>query len=123
MDPIGFGLENFDGIGAYRTKEGQFPIDPSGKLTSGETFQGAAELSNILATGKRDLFVRCLTEKMMIYALGRGLEYYDRAAEDQIVAAAAKNQFKFSSLVLGVVKSVPFEQRGPDKHGQEEAMK
>jgi hypothetical protein len=111
MDPIGFGLENFDGIGAYRSKEGQFPIDASGKLTSGETFQGASELSNILATSKRDQFVRCLTEKMMIYALGRGLEYYDRAATDQIVKGAEKNQFKFSSLVLGIVKSVPFEQR------------
>jgi hypothetical protein len=111
MDPIGFGLENFDGIGAYRTKEGQFPIDSSGKLTSGESFQGASELSNILATSKRDQFVRCLTEKMMIYALGRGLEYYDRAATDQILKDAEKNQLKFSSLVLGVVKSVPFEQR------------
>jgi mono/diheme cytochrome c family protein len=111
MDPIGFSLENFDGIGAYRTKEGQFPIDPSGKLTSGEFFQGASELSNILATSKRDQFVRCLTEKMMIYALGRGLEYYDRAATDQIMKAAEKNQYKFSSLVLGVVKSMPFEQR------------
>jgi hypothetical protein len=111
MDPIGFGLENFDGIGAYRTKEGQFPIDPSGKLTSGDSFQGAAELSNILATSKREQFVRCLTEKMLIYALGRGLEYYDQAATDQITTSVAKNQYKFSSLVLGVVKSLPFEER------------
>ena len=116
MDPIGFGLENFDGIGAYRSKEGTFPIDASGKLTSGESFQGASELSNILATSKRDQFVRCLTEKMMIYALGRGLEYYDRAATDQIMAAAARNNYKFSSLVLGVIKSSPFEQR----HGETE---
>ena len=94
MDPIGFGLENFDGIGAYRTKEGQFPIDSSGKLTSGESFQGASELSNILATSKRDQFVRCLTEKMMIYALGRGLEYYDRAATDQISTAVDEESDK-----------------------------
>jgi hypothetical protein len=121
MDPIGFGLENFDGVGAYRAKEGSFPIDSSGKLTSGESFQGAAELSNILATGKRDQFVRTLTEKMMIYALGRGLEYYDRAATDQIVKSVAQNQFRFSSLVLGVVKSVPFEQRRGHEAGESEA--
>jgi hypothetical protein len=121
MDPIGFGLENFDGVGAYRAKEGSFPIDSSGKLTSGESFQGAAELSNILATGKRDQFVRTLTEKMMIYALGRGLEYYDRAATDQIVKSVAQNQFRFSSLVLGVVKSVPFEQRRGQETRETEA--
>jgi hypothetical protein len=117
MDPIGFGLENFDGIGAWRDKEGEFAIDSSGKLVSGETFNGPAELSGILATAKRDFFVRCLTEKMITYALGRGTEYYDRAAIEKITADLAKNQYKISTLILDVVKSLPFQmRRGEGEH-------
>jgi hypothetical protein len=117
MDPIGFGLENFDGIGAWRDKEGEFAIDSSGKLVSGESFKGPAELSNILATTKRDFFVRCLTEKMLTYALGRGTEYYDRVPIQKITADLAKNQYKFSTLVLDVVNSLPFlMRRGEGEH-------
>jgi hypothetical protein len=117
MDPIGFGLENFDGIGAWRDKEGEFPIDSSGKLVSGETFQGPAQLSDILATTKRDFFVRCLTEKMLTYALGRGTEYYDRSAIEKITADLAKNHYKISTLILDVVNSLPFEmRRGEGEH-------
>jgi hypothetical protein len=114
MDPIGFGLENFDATGAWRAKDAGVAIDSSGTLTTGETFQGAAELSNILATVRRDRFVRSLSEKMLIYALGRGLEYYDRPAVEQIMNSAAKNDFRLSSLILSVVKSLPFEQRRGD---------
>src|SRR2546425_317058 len=89
MDPIGFGLENFNGIGAWRQKEGEFSIDPAGKLVSGESFNGPDDLKNILMKSKRDDFVHCLTEKMLTYALGRGLEYYDKCAVDQITQRLA----------------------------------
>jgi hypothetical protein len=111
MDPIGFGLENFDATGKYRAEEGGAPIDASGQLNSGEQFTGPAQLAAILAGAKRDLFVRCLTEKLLIYALGRGLEYSDRAATGQIATAVQPERYKFSTLILNVVKSAPFEQR------------
>jgi hypothetical protein len=111
MDPIGFGFENFDGIGAWREKDTEFDIDPSGQLVSGESFQGAADLRAILLKSKRKEFVRCLSEKMLTYALGRGLEYYDKCALEQIAKAMAKNKYRFSSLILGVVKSTPFQMR------------
>src|SRR6266568_8450105 len=111
MDPIGFGLENFNGIGAWREKEGEFAIDPAGKLVSGESFNGPAELKTILLKRKRDDFVRCLTEKMLTYALGRGLEYYDKCAVDQITKRLAKGRYRFSTLILEIVKSTPFEMR------------
>ena len=82
MDPLGFAFENYDAIGTFRTKDGKFPIDPSGTLPDGKSFKGPAELKAILK-GKKDLFARCLTEKMLTYALGRGLEYYDRPAVDR----------------------------------------
>jgi hypothetical protein len=192
MDPIGFGLENFDGIGRWRDAEKlvvpkpdalaladanladanannadaiapvaaadakpvaavkpapmgnvvaadtnaptaadapkiaetpkpdeskSFPIDASGKLVSGETFNGPAELANILATTKREFFVRTLTEKMLTYSLGRGTEYYDRDSIQKIADDLAKNKYKFSTLVLGVVNSLPFQmQRGEGEH-------
>ena len=111
MDPIGFGFENFDGVGAFRQKEGDFPIDASGALVSGESFNGASELSRMLHKKKREEFVRCLSEKMLTYALGRGLEFYDKCALDQITKGLAKKNYKFSALVTGIVKSVPFQQR------------
>ncbi len=112
MDPIGFSLENFNAVGAWRDKDGGAPVDASGQLISGESFNGATELSKILAGKKRDDFFRCLSEKMLTYALGRGLEYYDRPATDKMVKRL-KADPKFSSLVLEVVNSVPFQmQRG-----------
>ena len=111
MDPIGFGLENFDGIGAWRTKEGDYPVDSSGKLASGEAFHGAADLTAILAGPKREAFLRTLSEKMLTYALGRGVEYYDRPAIEKIMADLADKDLKFSALILGVVNSQPFEMR------------
>jgi hypothetical protein len=114
MDPIGFGLENFNGIGGWRGKDGAAPIDPSGTLVSGENFQGAAELTRIFVDKKKDEFVRCLTEKMLTYAIGRGTEYYDRCAIEKISRDVARNNYKFSSLVLELTKSVPFQMRRGD---------
>ncbi len=112
MDPIGFSLENFNAIGEWRDKDGSAPVDASGQLMSGESFNGAGELEAILATRKRNEFFRCLSEKMLTYALGRGLEYYDRPATDKMVKRL-QGDAKFSSLVLEVVNSVPFQlQRG-----------
>jgi hypothetical protein len=122
MDPIGFGLENFNGIGQWREKEGDFAIDPAGKLVSGETFHGPDDLKIILLKRKRDDFVHCLTEKMLTYALGRGLEYYDKCAVDQITKRLAKGRYKFSTLILEIVKSTPFEsRRGEDEQLTEAA--
>jgi mono/diheme cytochrome c family protein len=110
MDPIGFAFENYDAIGAYRTKDGEFPIEPAGVLPDGKAFQGPADLKTILME-KKSQFTRCLTEKLMIYALGRGLEYYDRRPVMQIQEALAKKDFKFSVLVSEIVKSDPFRLR------------
>ena len=110
MDPIGFGMENFDGIGAFRDSDGGSPVDASGQLVTGEKFKGPAQLREILLTQKRPEFLRCMTDKLLTYALGRGLEYYDKPAIDQITAALEKN-LKFSTLVLEVIESVPFQMR------------
>jgi hypothetical protein len=113
MDPIGFSLENFDSTGAWRDKDGGAPVDASGQLISGETFNGPSELVSLLAEKKRGAFLRCLSEKMLTYALGRGLEYYDRPATDKMVNQLEKDP-RFSDLVLGVVNSVPFQMQRRD---------
>jgi hypothetical protein len=118
MDPIGFGFENFDAIGAWRDKEGEFAVDPSGTLVSGESFNGPDGLKQILLKQKRDEFIRCLAEKVLTYALGRGLEYYDKCALDEITKRMARDRYRFSTLVLEVTRSVPFQMRrgeGPEK--------
>jgi Protein of unknown function (DUF1592)/Protein of unknown function (DUF1588)/Protein of unknown function (DUF1587)/Protein of unknown function (DUF1585)/Protein of unknown function (DUF1595) len=110
MDPIGFGLENFDATGNWREKEGKSPIDASGKLPDGRTFNGPVELAKLLRSQK-DAFAQCMAEKMMIFALGRGLEAYDRPALKKIGAGVSAGQYRFSSLVLEIVKSLPFQMR------------
>lgn len=90
MDPIGFGMENFDGIGAWRTDDGSVAIDSRGSLVGGEKFAGPGELISVLLNKRRAEFVRCLSEKMLTYALGRGMEYYDECAIDEISAGLAK---------------------------------
>ncbi len=110
MDPLGFGLENFDAAGEWRDNDGQAPIDASGVLLTGESFKSATELVQILANKKRADFLRCISEKMLTYGLGRGLEYYDRATTDQMVKQLEANGDKFSALILGVVHSVPFQE-------------
>jgi mono/diheme cytochrome c family protein len=114
MDPIGFGLENFDAIGAYRTKDGDFPVDAGGKLISGESFAAAAELTGIFADKKRDIFIRNICEKMLTYSLGRGIERYDRPAIDKMMQQMTAGGNRFSTLVLAVVKSVPFDMQRSD---------
>jgi mono/diheme cytochrome c family protein len=111
MDPIGFGLENFDAIGAWRDKEGTNSIDASGRLVSGDSFAGAGQLATVLATKHRQEFLNCLADKMLTYALGRGTEYYDRPALEKITQAMDKHQDKFSSLILAVTDSFPFQMR------------
>jgi hypothetical protein len=110
MDPLGFGLENYDAIGAWRTQDGKSPVDASGRLPDGRSFQGPQELKAILKA-EREAFAECLTEKLLTYALGRGLERYDRPAVKQIVRDVAAADYRFSGLVLGIVRSLPFQYR------------
>jgi len=111
MDPIGFGFENYDGVGKWRDKDGEYPVDAAGKLLSGEEFRDAGELKKILAEKKRDKFLECLASKLLTYALGRGMEYYDRPSIDGIVKRLSKNQHRFAALVQGVVTSPAFQLR------------
>ena len=110
MDPLGFAFENFNAVGGFRDQDGEQPIDASGTLPDGKSFQGPAELKVILSEKKRE-FARCLTEKLLTFALGRGLEYYDRRAVDKIVANLEQNEFKFSTLCVEIARSDPFRLR------------
>jgi hypothetical protein len=114
MDPLGLGLENFDAIGAWRAKDGQIPIDASGTLPDGRTFNGPDGLREIL-TSQRDAFAECVVDKLLTYALGRGLERYDRRTVREIAKKASVNNYRFSSVVSEIVKSLPFEQRQGEK--------
>jgi len=110
MDAIGFAMENFNAIGAWRDKDGEGAIDASGTFPDGKTFNGVGELKSVLKE-KQALFVRNLSEKMLTYAIGRGLEYYDSRAIRQITTDLAKHENKLSALVSAIVKSDPFRQR------------
>jgi hypothetical protein len=110
MDPLGFALENFDAIGKWRNVDGGRPIDSSGVAPDGTALDGPADLRKFLLA-RPDQFVTTLTEKLLTYALGRGVEYYDAAAVRRIVKESARSNYTPSSLVLGVVKSVPFTMR------------
>jgi hypothetical protein len=111
MDPLGFALENFDGIGRWRlTSEARTPIDAAGALPDGTRFEGPAQLRTLLVS-RREEFVGALTEKLLTYALGRGVDYYDAPAVRAIVREAAPGGYRWSSLVLGIVKSPPFQMR------------
>ncbi len=110
LDPPGFAFENYDAIGKFRLKDGDAPVDPSGELPNGQKFKGPKELKQILL-GKKELFSRALTEKMLTYGTGRGVEYYDKSAVDAIVAALAKNDFRFSTLIIETATSDPFRMR------------
>jgi hypothetical protein len=111
MDPIGFGLENFDAIGRWRDKDGKLPIDPTSEFADGTKFSGAVELTELLAKTRKSDFFRAVTENALTFALGRGVEPYDQPAVDAIVDQLRKSDGKLSSLVAGVVKSVPFQMR------------
>jgi mono/diheme cytochrome c family protein len=110
MDPIGFSLENFDAVGAWRSREGDLPIDASGQLADGTPVDGVVTLRNAILR-RPEIFVSTMTEKMLTYALGRGLMYYDLPAVRDIVRQSARADYRFSSLVLGIVDSLPFQMR------------
>jgi mono/diheme cytochrome c family protein len=110
IDPLGFGLENFDGIGRWRTMDGKYSVDARGSLPNGKSFSTPEELIRALATDKQ-VFTRCLAEKLMVFALGRGLKPADQAAIDLIVRRVAERGYRFSSLILEIVESVPFQTR------------
>jgi hypothetical protein len=112
MDPLGFALENFDGIGAWRVKEPGGAIDPTGKLADGSDVDGPVALRAAIMRHP-DQFVRTLTEKLMTYGLGRGLEHYDLPVVRGITRDAAKKNYRFSAIVAGIVNSPPFRQKAP----------
>ena len=118
MDALGFALENFDAIGAWRLFDGKHPVDASGELPGGGHFKGPAELAAYLRANMQGEFVHCLAEKMLTYALGRGLEFYDQCAVDKIEEELSKNEFRFSSLILGVVRSDPFQKQGAKRSNE-----
>ena len=111
MDPIGFALENYDGIGKWRTKDAGSTIDASGKLPNGKTFNGPAELKKILLADHRDEFITTVTEKLMTYALGRGLEASDAPAVREIMRDAAKDNYRLPAMISAIIRSKPFQMR------------
>ena len=108
IDPIGFGLENFDAIGRWRTTENGRPIDASGRLPDGATFDGPAELKSYLLTSGREAFVRTLAERLLAYALGRKLQYYDRPVVDEITRRVLQDGGRARRLIEEIVLSRPF---------------
>jgi hypothetical protein len=112
MDPLGLALENFNALGMWRDKERGQPIDAAGKLITGETFTDIREVKHVLATQHRRDFYHCLTEKLLTYALGRGLEYYDTHTVDQIVGRLEKDNGRLGTLVMAIIESAPFQKRG-----------
>jgi hypothetical protein len=114
MDPLGFALENFDAIGAWRgVSEAGTAIDATDVLPDGTTVHGLDGIQHIVVAQKEE-FVRTVAEKLLTYALGRGLEWYDFPAVRAIVRDAAAQQYRWSSIILGIVKSTPFEMRRSD---------
>ncbi len=111
MDPIGLALENFNALGRWRNEEKGEAIDPAGELISGEKFAGIVELKKVLRQNHSIEFYRCVTQKMMTYALGRGVEYSDQHSIDLIVDDLVANDGKFSVLLNGVINSVPFQKQ------------
>ena len=110
MDPLGFALENYDAVGRWRAVDGSAPIDPSGMLADGTHVGGVDDLEQALL-GRPELFAGALTEKLLTFAVGRGVEHYDAPAIRQVVRDAKGHDFRFSSLILGITSSVPFQMR------------
>ncbi|MEZ6131542.1 MAG: DUF1592 domain-containing protein [Planctomycetaceae bacterium] len=111
MDALGFGMENFDAIGAWRDRDGRFEVNAAGELPGGRKFDGASELMQILAEENKTEFLRCLSGKMLVYALGRGLVSYDRCVVNDVVDALEENDYRFSSIVTAIVTSPAFTMR------------
>ena len=110
MDPIGFALENFDAVGAWRDRDAGATIDASGQLSDGTAVDGAVALRQAILK-RTEVFVHTMTEKLLTYALGRGLTFHDMPVVRGIVRSAARQDYRFASLVLGIVNSAPFQMR------------
>lgn len=110
MDPLGFALENFDPVGRWRTHDSGTPVDASGALPSGAKFEGVTGLRELLLQ-QREQFATNVTDRLMAYALGRGVEYYDLPSIRRIARGAAPQDYRWSSIILGIVKSAPFQMR------------
>jgi hypothetical protein len=111
MDELGFALENFDAVGRWRDQDEGLPVDSRGELPDGTRFNGAGAMQAVIANDMKQKFVRCLTEKMLIYALGRGLEYFDECTVDEIIHQLPKDNYRFKSLITEIVLSKPFRER------------
>ncbi|HXA51996.1 MAG TPA: DUF1592 domain-containing protein [Candidatus Acidoferrum sp.] len=111
MDPLGFALENYDGVGKWRVKDAGYPIDATGKLPNGTTFEGPAGLKKILLSQRREDFANTAVEKMFTYALGRGVEYYDMPTVRAISREAAKEDYRMSAIISAIVRSTSFQMR------------
>jgi hypothetical protein len=118
MDVLGFGLENYDAIGRWRTMDGKFQIDVSGAFPNGKSFATPAEMRALLK-GELPDFARCLTGKMLTYALGRGLERYDRRTVNDITRKLEASGYQFQTLIYEVTKSLPFQSRRGEALGKQ----
>jgi hypothetical protein len=118
MDPLGFAMENFDAVGSWRTRDAGLPLDASGQLADGTSINGVVALRSALLA-RADVFVQTLTEKLMTYALGRGVQYYDMPAVRQIVRNAARQDYRFSAIINGIVASAPFQMRAAGEDDRE----
>jgi len=114
IDPIGFGLENFDAIGRFRDTENGEPIDSTGVMPDGVSFSGPAELKDYLMSEKQDQFIRNVTERMLAFALGRELKHYDEATILKIIEVLKKNNYSAKTLITEVVLSYPFQYQHPN---------
>jgi hypothetical protein len=122
MDTLGFGLENYDGTGKWRSKDGKFDIDVSGTMPNGKSFQTPAEMRTLLLDQMPD-FTRCITEKMLTYSLGRGLERFDKRTVESIGKKLAANGYPFQLLIHEIVQSLPFQMRRGEAPKQQVAQR
>ncbi|EDY81147.1 conserved hypothetical protein [Verrucomicrobiia bacterium DG1235] len=122
MDPLGLALENFNAMGAWREEEMNQPIEPEGQLITGERFADIRDLKTIIANERREDFYHCLTEKLLTYALGRGLEYYDVDTVDHLVESLNESDGKPSTLIMGIIESAPFQKRRINSSSETEAL-
>lgn len=118
LDPMGFALENYDAIGRWRDLDNRQPIDATGKLLTGQQFNGARELRKVLLEARKTEFTKCLTDNMLIYALGRGLDYPDKPFVKEIVASVGASGYKFQDIILGIVNSPPFQRMRVPENGK-----
>ena len=114
MDAIGFGLENYDAVGKWRTADGGLPVDSSGTLPGGHTFESPDQLRRILAETEADSFARTLSKKLLTYALGRGVDRHDNPAVNEILRQLSASGYRFSALIDGIISSKPFRSRSRD---------